>query len=154
MSGYPPKAVNLNNGSASLASLNIVDGDKLIVSNKNGNIHTQQATPAAAVVVAAVPEPEPQMKRKEVPADNSCLFYSVDFAVHEGQLDLERAKLMRARCAHVILADPDQYNEAVLEKSPDDYCAWIQSDTSWGGSVEIQILAKMHRIEIVVVDIQ
>lgn len=35
-----------------------------------------------------------------------------------------------------------QWNEAVLGKSPVEYCAWIQHPDKWGGAIELSILSK------------
>lgn len=46
------------------------------------------------------------------------------------------------------------YPAVVLEKDPDDYCRWIQSESSWGGAIELDILSKHFDIEICSIDVQ
>ncbi|XP_022208576.1 ubiquitin thioesterase OTU1-like [Drosophila obscura] len=91
--------------------------------------------------------------KKEVPADNSCLFTSIRFVLN-GKLDDEGSELMRHIVAQEVSADADRYNDAVLGKSNADYCAWIQKPDSWGGAIEVAVLSNYYGIEIDVVDIQ
>lgn len=140
MSGYPPKTINLGNTSLTLNELNIKSGDTFTVSSKEKMIETSL----------------PQMKRREVPADNSCLFYSVYYALN-GSLTEEEyvlAKRFRADIARIVLSNPNKFTEGFLGKSPADYAVWIQCDTSWGGGIELSILSDIYQIEIAAIDIQ
>lgn len=96
---------------------------------------------------------EPGIRRFDVPADNHCLFYSINFAINEGALDKKGARELRQKIAFYILDNQNTYSEAVLGKSPLDYSAWIQSDASWGGSIELRIFSDIFRIQIHAVDI-
>ena len=49
---------------------------------------------------------------------------------------------------------PDEYNEAILDKKPEDYCEWILCGDSWGGGIELSILSKYFQKTIGVVDIK
>ena len=55
------------------------------------------------------------IKRKPVPANNSCLFTSIDYCVN-GKLDQQNAALLRRTVADIILSNPQKYSEAVLSK--------------------------------------
>ena len=95
------------------------------------------------------------LTREVVPANNSCLFTSVNFALENpGKLNLECAKPMRELIAGTVMSDSDTYSEAVLGKSNEEYCRWIQNEDSWGGAIEVSILSKYYQIEIDVVDTQ
>lgn len=49
-------------------------------------------------------------------------------------------RALRAKIANHVLINQHEFNHLVLDmKSPDEYAAWIQSDNSWGGSVELKI---------------
>ena len=139
MSGYPPKPINLANSSVTLADLNIRSGDTFTVVSK------EKKEPAL-----------PQIKRREVPADNSCLFYSVFFALNGylSEINYAEAKKFRADIAEIVLSNPEKYTEAFLGKLPSDYAVWIQCDTSWGGGIELAILSEIYQVEIAAVDIQ
>ena len=95
------------------------------------------------------------LTRKVVPANNSCLFTSIDFLIEERtSINLECEKSMRELIASIVQSDKDTYNSAILGKSNKDYCKWIMSSDSWGGAIEIAILSKYYGIEIDVVDTQ
>ncbi|KAK3052609.1 hypothetical protein LTS18_012258, partial [Coniosporium uncinatum] len=51
-------------------------------------------------------------------------------------------------------SQPDLYNEATLEKNPDAYCKWIQNPDSWGGGIEIGILAQQFDVEVCSINVQ
>ncbi|PGH16102.1 hypothetical protein AJ80_05317 [Polytolypa hystricis UAMH7299] len=86
-----------------------------------------------------------------MPDDNSCLFRAVGSAVI-GAMDTMTE--LRSIVAQTIQEQPHLYSAAVLEKSPDDYCRWIQSENSWGGGIELSILSKHFDIEICSIDVQ
>lgn len=87
-----------------------------------------------------------------MPDDNSCLFRALATAVLPGD-DLTMPEL-RSLVASTIQSEPETYTKVVLEKSPDDYCRWIQSPDSWGGAIEMGILAQYFDIEICSIDVQ
>lgn len=84
LSGFPPKPLNLENGTKTLEAAGINSGDTLIVEEKSGRV--PQATPGPGPTPALV-EFQNQMTargvllRKVVPADNSCLFTSVGYVL-------------------------------------------------------------------------
>lgn len=141
--GFPPKCVDTLNRDCTLKSLLIKSGDTLNVVNKDKSCSQH----SDAVNVTKVPT----VKRNEVPADNSCLFYSV-FYVTKGYLNYDEAKELRVEIARAVLSRPDKYSMAVLGKSPSDYGVWIQSDTSWGGAIELSILSEIFSTEIAAID--
>jgi len=99
----------------------------------------------------------PNAIRFEVPADNTCLFYSLYFLLH-GNLDREKARCYRTIVSNKILTGstgiPDFQPELMLGRPVDEYCAWIQSDDSWGGSIELAILSNHFRVCINAVDVK
>ncbi|ODH46795.1 hypothetical protein GX48_07127 [Paracoccidioides brasiliensis] len=86
-----------------------------------------------------------------MPDDNSCLFRAVSSAVI-GAMDAVTE--LRSIIAQTIQEQPELYTAAVLEKSPDDYCRWIQTEDSWGGGIELSILSKHFDVEICSIDVQ
>jgi len=62
--------------------------------------------------------------------------------------------IMRELIAAQILGEPNFFNEAILEKHPDDYCAWILDKNSWGGGIELSIIPSILNIKIGVVSIK
>ena len=61
---------------------------------------------------------------------------------------------LRQLIASVVMSDPDTYNEASLTKSGEDYCRWILDPSSWGGAIELSILAAYYQTEIAAIDCQ
>ena len=59
---------------------------------------------------------------------------------------------MRKQIAGVVARDPETYSEAILGKPNREYCEWIQRPDSWGGAIELSVLASEYGIEIAVVD--
>lgn len=68
--------------------------------------------------------------------------------------DLGKSQELRRVIAHKVRSDPEQYNEAVLEKSNQDYCRWILDRQKWGGAIELSVLADHFGREIAAYDIQ
>jgi ubiquitin thioesterase OTU1 len=100
-----------------------------------------------------IPDPEGMiMIRRVIPADNSCLFNAVAYAVENQSRSY--ANYLREIVASYIASDPELYNEAVLEMSNKDYQEWILDDTNWGGAIETEILSRYYGIEICTVDTQ
>lgn len=92
-----------------------------------------------------------KVKKKDIPSDNCCLFNSINFAMNQ---NISEPEILRSVISMSILDNTNEYNEAILEKKPEDYCDWILRGDSWGGGIEISILSKYFRIIIAVVDIK
>lgn len=86
-----------------------------------------------------------------MPDDNSCLFRAVGTALMGG---MDAMTELRSIVAQAIQGNPSLYSEAVLERKPDDYCRWIQTEEAWGGGIELSILSKHFDIEICSIDVQ
>lgn len=87
-----------------------------------------------------------------MPDDNSCMFRALGSAVLGDALD--GMNELRSIVAQTIQAQPDFYTEGMLERKPDDYCAWIQREDSWGGGIELSILSQYFDIEICSINVQ
>lgn len=87
-----------------------------------------------------------------VPADNSCLFTSIHYVLNGKDDTGGVAPWMRQLIAESVSKNPEEYSEAILGKPNAEYCKWIKDDKSWGGAIEISILANYYGIEIAVVD--
>ena len=87
-----------------------------------------------------------------MPDDNSCLFRAIAAAIMP---DLDAMNELRSVVAQTIQANPDIYTRVVLDdKTPDDYCRWIQTEDAWGGQIELNIISNHFDIEIVSIDVQ
>ncbi|KAI4655829.1 hypothetical protein J4E86_003130 [Alternaria arbusti] len=99
-----------------------------------------------------VPDRGGTMVLRVMPDDNSCMFRAVGSAVLTDSLDSMTE--LRSMVAQAIQRDPEQYNEAILQRSPDEYCKWISYADSWGGGIELSILSQEFDIEIASVNVQ
>lgn len=61
---------------------------------------------------------------------------------------------LRSYVASQIQSDPEKYTKVVLEKEPNDYCRWIQTEAAWGGAIEIELLANHYDVEICTIDVE
>lgn len=92
------------------------------------------------------------MVLRVMPDDNSCMFRALGSAVLTDTLDSMTE--LRSLVAQAIQRDPDMFNEAVLQRSPDEYCKWISYSDSWGGGIELSILSQEFDIEIASINVQ
>ncbi|KAG2445283.1 hypothetical protein HYH02_008750 [Chlamydomonas schloesseri] len=83
--------------------------------------------------------------RREIPADNSCLFNSVGYVMHRSKT---RAPHLRNVVAQQVSGDRQTYSDAFLGMSNEAYCAWIRQPFNWGGGIELSILAQAYGMEI------
>lgn len=92
-----------------------------------------------------------KMVRRIIDADNSCLFNAVGYALRRKR---KVGSELRQMITEAVRGSPDVYNEGILGKTPEEYCAWISDSKSWGGEIELSILSKKLVVMITVVDIQ
>lgn len=160
--GYPPQRVELPDNTI-LENVGIQSGETIIAEeNANAsqsttaNIATNNKSQAGQKPEEPLEQkPNPEgliMIRRVIPADNSCLFNSIAYALENKSK--QKAKDLRRIIATYVHKDPEQYNEAVLERPNDKYCQWILKDESWGGAIELEIFAKHYKVEICAVDIE
>ncbi|KAL4110491.1 hypothetical protein PRIC1_002182 [Phytophthora ramorum] len=138
MTGYPPKMIE-GSGESTLSSLGVRTGSVLVLkeSPDAGGAQTQKSTSV--------------FMRRVVPADNSCLFHSIGYALGKGREG--NGPMMRQLIKETILADPEKYSEVFLGRPVYEYCAWIMDDKSWGGEIELSILSTYYKVEMVVFDV-
>jgi len=74
--------------------------------------------------------------------------------MENGTVNLECQKTMRDFIAKTVKNDPETFNDAILGKSTNAYCDWIRNPSSWGGCIELSVLAKYYKKEICVADIR
>ena len=153
--GFPPKAINLENDTATVEESGIVSGDTLIVEEKpplyNGEQRSEDIGRSHIVSEENFTDTPGVLMKKVVPADNSCLFTSVGYVLN-GKVDPSCASFMREIIANAVAADPDEYSEALLGRPNIDYCKWILKPDSWGGAIELSILSSFYGLEIAVID--
>lgn len=86
-----------------------------------------------------------------VPDDNSCLFSSIAVVFEQ---DISKASTIRKIVADAIRNDPDTWSDAILGRPRADYISAILSPNTWGGAIELTILATHYATEIASVDVE
>ncbi|ETL29406.1 hypothetical protein, variant 2 [Phytophthora nicotianae P10297] len=137
MTGYPPKMIE-GSGESTLTSLGVRTGSVLVLKEAPENSAAQSKTKSVFM-------------RRVMPADNSCLFHSIGYALGKGREG--NGPVMRQLIKDTILADPEKYSEVFLGRPVYEYCAWIMDDKSWGGEIELSILSTYYKVEMVVFDV-
>jgi ubiquitin thioesterase OTU1 len=116
------------------------------------SLQRKQASALKDTPEVPVPDRGGTMVLRVMPDDNSCMFRALGSAVLTDTLDSMTE--LRSLVAQAIQRDPDMYNEAVLQRSPDEYCKWISYSDSWGGGIELSILSQEFDIEIASINVQ
>jgi ubiquitin thioesterase OTU1 len=155
--GFPPKTIQSESNNKLLSEANITHNETIRIEINMG----QMKNPSTSNVndkenTTNTNNNDPidysnfRIIRKIIAADNACLFNAVNYAVNK---NTENADFLRELIAIEIQSNPDTYNEAVLEKTPEEYCQWICNKETWGGYIEVSILSKIFNAKIGVVDI-
>ena len=118
---------------------------------------TPKATNSAAKIEDDAPEilmpsKDATMMLRVMPSDNSCLFRAFSYLIFGPGIDSMHE--LRSLVASTIQSDPETYSDAVLGKPREDYCKWIQTEYSWGGYVELIILAQHFQIGVASINVQ
>eukprot|EP00927_Polykrikos_kofoidii_P060540 TRINITY_DN55498_c0_g1_i1.p1 TRINITY_DN55498_c0_g1~~TRINITY_DN55498_c0_g1_i1.p1 ORF type:complete len:268 (-),score=66.12 TRINITY_DN55498_c0_g1_i1:36-788(-) len=111
--------------------------------------------PSTATAVAATAHGEDQeatIIRRVIPADNSCLFNAVGYALEGGAKD--RGMALRETAAALVLSAPGRWGEAELGRSCEEYADWIQDTQHWGGGIELAVLSEHFGTELAAFDCQ
>ncbi|CAI9721474.1 ubiquitin thioesterase OTU1-like [Octopus vulgaris] len=157
--GYPPKHANLSDDNLQLSNCPFRSGDLLIVEKSLGpKVKDSSSKPLSSIEKSTtIPKTRKSsgiLIRKVVPANNSCLFTSVNTVMNNGLVDLSCADSMRKLAAKIVMNDPVTYSTALLGQENSKYINWLLKEDSWGGAIEISVLSKHYNVEIDVVDTQ
>lgn len=158
--GYPPKTIDAF-AEITLRDAGIQHNDQIIAIDQLGGsnyatpVENSKEEPSKAVSSdiphVYIPELSTNLILRNVPDDNSCLFSSISLAL-TGSIDWKSLDL-RKIVAEEIRKLPEIYTEEILERPTNQYCDWIQRPESWGGAIELGILAKHLNIRITTYDI-
>ncbi|KAF1843613.1 OTU-domain-containing protein [Cucurbitaria berberidis CBS 394.84] len=116
------------------------------------SLKRKQASALKDTPEVPVPDRGGTIVLRVMPDDNSCMFRAVGSAILTDTLDSMTE--LRSMVAQAIQRNPEYYNEAILQRSPDDYCKWISYSDSWGGGIELSILSQEFDIEIASINVQ
>lgn len=168
--GFPPfKQLDFSKDEVAISTIGIANGDTLIVEEKQ----LSQEERDQLEVLKRLEQDEKLAKelaaqegdvgsgvegvggillKQVVPSDNSCLFTSIGFVL-TGKVDTDNSQYMRQIIAATVNGNKQEYNEGILGRPNDEYCAWILQPEAWGGAIEVSILSAYHGVEFDVVDI-
>ena len=157
--GFPPKTINNDQmDNLTLDDLSIFDKESLRIqlidpklSNSDKNENPNKNNGINGNNFNVIDYSKYSIKKKDIPADNSCLFNAINFAINQ---NANNPEIIRGIISSEIMANPNEYNSAILGKEPDKYCKWIMDKETWGGGIELSILSKFFQIQIGVADIQ
>ncbi|KAH9578171.1 OTU domain [Trypanosoma melophagium] len=150
LAGYPPQPIGPKDGDNNNATV----GDIL----SKGEMIIVQEGPATVVRGVSdgryVPPTNDRwhFTRRICPSDNSCLFHAAAYVLRD-KSRTDGPKL-REECANVVQANPDLFNELLLERPNREYVEWIRRPTSWGGAIELYILSFLTQTEIIALDLE
>ncbi|KAH9952048.1 OTU-domain-containing protein [Amylocystis lapponica] len=176
--GYPPHPLTLV-PELPLESLGLKPGEQLIVTQKPAIPHATRPTSASGSPMAAMTGlTASQVSERAAPAgptraggpdavrvdgglgylvhrivpdDNACLFHAVALVFEQ---DIGKAPQMRQIVADAIRKDPETWTEAILGRPREEYAATILRASSWGGAIELAVLAAHYGTEIASVDVE
>ena len=144
--GFPKKIINNDElDNLTLEELAIFDKEYLLIELKEQENNNDEDKKEI------IDYSKYSIKKKDIPADNSCLFNAINFAINQ---NANSPEIIREIITAEIMSNPEEYNSAILGKKPEDYCKWILNKETWGGGIELSILSKFFHVQIGVADIQ
>ena len=150
--GFPMQIINNElDGNLTLLDLSIFDKDSLRIELKDPKMKESENKENKENNIGKIDYSKYSIKKKDIPADNSCLFNAVNFAINQ---NADSPEIIRGIISSEIKFNQEEYNSAVLDKDPEEYCKWIMKKETWGGGIELSILSKFFQIQIGVADIQ
>ncbi|KNZ78434.1 Putative ubiquitin thioesterase otu1 [Termitomyces sp. J132] len=146
--GYPPQSLTLI-PELPIESLGLKAGEQIIVAE------LPDAPPSVPVPSISSRESSPPMflTRRPQPSQSS----GPDYVQTDGGVLIHRIVPDDNSCSVVaegIQRNPSKYNEAILGMPPEKYIATILKSTTWGGAIELTILAAYYNTEIASVDVE
>lgn len=171
--GFPPKAIDMSRLDTPISELGIKNGDQLILEDENGPSSTDMQESNLSQVSSgshtkAKSDPnipsvyietlDKYLILRNIPDDNSCMFNSISYGLL-GYNSFDRDGIsppsnLRSIISSTIQTNQDTYNEVVLGRPVDKYCKWILKKDSWGGAIELGILADWFKVRINCLDIE
>lgn len=144
--GFPSRQLDLSSGT--LAEKGVRSGDLLQLEYGKLNGTTNSEIPSVFI-----PQLNQYLILRNVADDNLCLFNAINYAINGSQSSMKLQELRDVVSKH-IAANKDKFTEPVLGRTPEAYCEWITKPNSWGGAIELGILAEWLDVRIVCLDIE
>jgi len=110
--GFPPKLINNEKSDTlTMPELSIFDKECLRIELIDPNLLKAKEN-------EIIDYSKYSIKKKDIPADNSCLFNAINFAINQNEKSPE---MIRSIISSEIMSNPNEYNAAVLDKDPEEY---------------------------------
>lgn len=171
--GFPPNPIDMSRLETPIKELNIKNGDQLILEDEgesSSNDMKESKLNQASGVQQSKVKSDPNIPSvyiesldkylilRNIPDDNSCMFNSISYGLF-GYNSFERDGIsppsnLRSIISSTIQDNQDTYSEVVLGRPIYKYCQWILKKDSWGGAIELGILAEWFKIRIDCLDIE
>jgi ubiquitin thioesterase OTU1 len=90
--------------------------------------------------------------RREVDADNSCLFSSIAYLIDRTNYnEFSSIKYREMIVNHLI---NNEFDSSLLDQPKKDYINYIQNPTNWGGALEVKMFSDIFQIQIICIDVK
>ncbi len=90
--------------------------------------------------------------RREVDADNSCLFSSVAYLLDRENFNEESSLKFRQIIIDYLLAN--EFDSNLLDEPKEKYIEFIQNPKNWGGALEVKMFSEIFQKQIVCIDVK
>jgi ubiquitin thioesterase OTU1 len=90
--------------------------------------------------------------RREVDADNSCLFSAVAYLIDRTNFNEKSSLYFRHIIVNYLLED--KFDNTFLEQSKEQYIDFIQNPKNWGGALEVKMFSEIFQIQIACIDVK
>lgn len=90
--------------------------------------------------------------RREVDADNSCLFSSIAYLIDRDNFNEEASLRFRQIIIDYLL--DDKFDANLLDQPKDQYIEFIQNPKNWGGALEVKMFSDIFQTQIVCIDVK
>ena len=90
--------------------------------------------------------------RREVDADNSCLFSSVAYLIDRANFGDSSSLKFRSIIVEYLL--DNEFDSNLLDQPKAQYIEFIQDTKNWGGAIEVKMFSEIYRKQIVCIDVK
>lgn len=90
--------------------------------------------------------------RRQVDADNSCLFSAIAYVTDKKNFNENSSSQYRLMIVDYLLNNT--FDESLLDLPLEEYINEIANPLKWGGGIELKIFSDILKIQIAVVDVQ
>ncbi len=90
--------------------------------------------------------------RREVDADNSCLFSSIAYLIDRANFGESSSLKFRNIIVEYLL--DNEFDSNLLDQPKEQYIEFIQDTKNWGGALEVKMFSEIFRKQIVCIDVK